>query len=74
MRVDQAREDRLAAQVDHPGPRSALTFQHVGARAGRRDTPALYRDRLYDMERRVHGNDFAVVQNQVRIRCQGGEA
>ena len=74
VRVDQAWEDGFAAQVHDSGPRSAFIFQDVGARAGRRDAPALYRDRLYDVEPRVHGDDFAVVENQVRIRCQGGEA
>ena len=74
MRVDQAGENSLAAEVHHLGPRAAFRLQNVGARARSRDTAILCRKRLHHVECRVYGDDLAVVQDEVGIRRTGGQA
>jgi len=65
VRINQARQDSLPRQINllrlGPGP----TEQRF-AGADCDDAFALYGQRFRDAELRVRGNDFAVVQDQVR--------
>ena len=67
MRIDQTREHGLTTEVYHLGSRTAFSHQNLGARTDRRNAPTLYGDRLHDAKRGVHGDDPAVLQDQVRI-------
>ena len=64
VRVHQARQDHLAAQIDNGCPRP-LQFQHLVICACRYDVVALDSKRLLNGESVIDCDDFAVVKNQV---------
>src|SRR5262249_50440622 len=65
--VDQAGQDRLALQIHHLRARS-LHLEDVRVRPHVQDAAALDGEGLVDGELTVHGDDLAVVQDQVRFR------
>ncbi len=62
--VGEAGNDGLALQVDHPRRRTDMRG-HCGIRPDRHDTVAGDDNRLCDRERRVDGDDLAVLENEI---------
>ena len=71
VRVDQARQDGLALEIDDLGA-GALGFQHLVVAADLEDLAALDGNRLVNGELLVDGDDLAVVQDQVGISGASG--
>lgn len=62
--IDQSREPHLALQIDLVGSRSGEA-RGLSLAAHGHDAAGANGDGLGHSELRVHGNDFAVVENQV---------
>ena len=63
--IDQARQHRLAAEIDLLGARAGQ-LHDLGVRAGREDAPVANRHGLHDAKLRVDGHDLAVVEDVAR--------
>ena len=74
--IDQARQDRLAAEIDLLGARAG-ELHDLGVRAHRDDAPVANRHRLDGAELRVDRHDPAGVEDVARRRRRletgGGE-
>ena len=68
MAVEQAGQDGAPVQVDDARPGAALGQDGAIASDGS-DAPRFHRDGLLYRESRIHRDDPAVVQDQVRIRA-----
>ena len=64
VRIDEARQHSLAFQIDLARLRSR-ELGRFGVAAGGDDAIAPNRDGIDNVELRVHGDDFAVVENQI---------
>jgi hypothetical protein len=51
---------------------AAIAFQDIGGSSDVYDPFTPYRDSLRDGERRIGRNDFAAVEDKVRVDGQGG--
>jgi hypothetical protein len=64
VRIDQAGNDRAAAQIDHARGRTG-ELANLGRRPDRRDAPITDRDRFLNRRAQVESDDLAVDQDRV---------
>jgi hypothetical protein len=67
MPIGDAGNDRLAAEIEHTGRRHRMR-RHRGIGPHRDDALAGDRNRLRNAEIGVDGDDFAVLENEIRWR------